>query len=383
MAALGLLVSVLPMAAFAHKVSSVSLISYFDTKEGTYLLDAAMEVIPSEEQALNDQISPKDAAREFAEGYLFVMFDEVEQSPKVDINIITASDEDTPDSLQQQEVVVKMSGDIPVGAKNFMMYLDPTSPMAVVMVVVKDKQPSRRMQVILAGEYSRQVNVEPLVKGDPFENPSGNLPKPEEQKASSTDEGEIDTSDRGEGDSIAGAFFAGWNGILGGTLLLILMPIGLFLLTTSVRPLIYQVAAVLIGQSLAVSLAAWGIAIAGLPIVQILGAILAVICFEAIFHQRLGWWRLPLLLFAGVLSGSILAGTGEFLRLFSDPTNMGVDDALAYVTGAELAILVTVLIAALVFLMLSRFDWYRKSVVQPLAVLIGGYGIFEAIGKLF
>ena len=41
----------------AHQVSSVSLISHLDTEKGTYLLDAAMEVVPSVDQAVNDQIS--------------------------------------------------------------------------------------------------------------------------------------------------------------------------------------------------------------------------------------------------------------------------------------------------------------------------------------
>ncbi|MEM7602994.1 MAG: hypothetical protein AAF357_16475, partial [Verrucomicrobiota bacterium] len=51
---------------YAHKVSSVSLISHLDTEEGTYLLDAAMEVVPSDDDLLNEQIPPEEAARELA-----------------------------------------------------------------------------------------------------------------------------------------------------------------------------------------------------------------------------------------------------------------------------------------------------------------------------
>ena len=79
-------------SVFAHKVSSVSLITHLDTEEGSYLLDAAMAVIPSEEQALNDQISPEDAARQFAEEYLVILFDELEQTPELTIERINTSD---------------------------------------------------------------------------------------------------------------------------------------------------------------------------------------------------------------------------------------------------------------------------------------------------
>jgi hypothetical protein len=78
--------------SIAHQVSSVSLISHLDTEKRTYLLDAAMEVVPSADQVLNDQISPEDAARQFAEEYLEIRFDDEEVTPKLEIAIETASD---------------------------------------------------------------------------------------------------------------------------------------------------------------------------------------------------------------------------------------------------------------------------------------------------
>ena len=71
-----LLVLFLTERGQSHQVSSVSLISHLDTEKRTYLLDAAMEVVPSIDQAVNDQISPEDAAREFAKEYLEILFDE-------------------------------------------------------------------------------------------------------------------------------------------------------------------------------------------------------------------------------------------------------------------------------------------------------------------
>ncbi len=134
-----------------------------------------MEVVPSEDPAVNDQVSPEDAAREFA-AYLNVMFDEAQQKPEMEISIEETSDQDTPEELRRRQVLTKLRGKIPDGAKEFLLYLDPRCPMAVVMVVVKDQQPSRRMQVILAGEYSRPVSVLPVQEGDPFNETAATAP---------------------------------------------------------------------------------------------------------------------------------------------------------------------------------------------------------------
>src|SRR5690606_19091248 len=104
--------------------SSVSLVSRLDTKERTYVLEAAMEVVPSEDAAQNDQISPEDAAREFS-SYLVVMFDRAEQEPTMEIAVEETSDADTPPELRRQQVITTLSGKIPEGAGEFLLYLDP------------------------------------------------------------------------------------------------------------------------------------------------------------------------------------------------------------------------------------------------------------------
>ncbi|MEM9281541.1 MAG: hypothetical protein AAGA96_06945 [Verrucomicrobiota bacterium] len=370
------------MALEAHRVSSVSLISYFDTEEGTYLLDAAMEVIPSDEQELNDQISPEDAARQFAEEYLAVMFDDVEQFPELTMELINASDEETPESLQRQELLVKFVGKIPEGAQDFMLYLDPNSPMAVVMVVVKDDQPSRRMQVILAGEFSRKVNVQPVVEGNPFDpspsdsaevDPGSSTGMPSGDSSRKDDDGVRTSIDK----MALGPFSAGWVSVFGGSLLLTLIPISIFLLTTKGRAMIYQVAAYLVGQSLTVSLAIWQIRLTSLPLELLLGLCLVLVAAEALFHERLKWWRFAGLFLAGLLAGALIANSPEFYQVFSAQLTPSMGRMLLFVTGSELATVVFCSLSAGVCLLVSRFPWYRSSFVQPLAVVMAGYGIYE------
>lgn len=361
-------------SVFAHKVSSVSLITHLDTDEGSYLLDVAMAVIPSEEQALNDQISPEVAARQFAEEYLVVLFDELEQTPELTIERINTSDEETPEELQQQEVVVKMNGTIPEGAKEYLLYLDPTSPMAVVMVVIKDEKPERRMQVILAGEYSRPVNIQPLVDGDPFDERDFESSGAETAGASQE---ESHFSDE------PGGFVSGWFGVMTSSPLLVLLPAAILLMTMKVWSTVFQLGAILIGQSAVVSLAACGLFPAILIAGPILGGLLAVAAFEALVHRELRWWRPNILFAAGVMAGALLAQTADFHRLFIEPGGISIGRLILYVTGTELAVVAVTLVAAGILLFLNRFDCYEKSVVQPLAVLVGGYGVFELVAELF
>lgn len=350
--------------ALAHKVSSVSLISRLEVEKGTYLLDAAMEVVPSDDDLLNDQIPPEEAARQFAEDFLVVMFDQIEESPELEISIETASDENTPEELQRKQVLVEMSGSIPASAKEFLLYLDPTCPMAVVMVVIKDDKPSRRMQVILPGEFSRPVNIQPIVEGDPFmetveeEPPAEELAEPERS-----------------GSVIAAGFSAFWQV----SLLPLALIASLFLLTTARKAVFIQIAALMIGLSLALALSAWGLISNRSWIVPATALLLVILSGESLFRHEFHVWRIFASFFAGAGIGIILASS-TFFRL-AVPTMGTVENSslIGFVFGAELALILCGLVAASFFLTMGRFDWYRKTLVTPVAVLLVAFGIFKAV----
>ena len=357
----------------AHQVSSVSLITHLDTEERTYLLDAAMAVIPSPDQARNDQISPEEAARLFAEDFLSVLFDEEEQTPELEIERIDTSDEETPQELQQQEVLVKMTGSIPRDAKEYLLYLDPSSPMAVVMVAIKDQKPERRMQVILAGEYSRPINVQPFMEENPFEAFS------EEKEEAAAPETSLRNA--GHQKEERGAFLSGWMDVIDGPFSLVLMPVVILLLTLKSWPTVIQLAALLVGQNTVISLMALNL-ISPIPSAALIfGGILAVLACEIFFKYALRWWRIVVLSVAGAMAGFMLAQRADFYRLFVEPEQVGFGQVILYVTGAELAVVIVALFSALLLLTLRRFKWYEKSVSQPLAAFIGAYGIFEVINN--
>ncbi|MEM6278955.1 MAG: hypothetical protein AAF733_05715 [Verrucomicrobiota bacterium] len=355
-------------AVSAHEVSSVSLISNLDTNEGTYLLDAAMEVIPSDDDFLNEQIPPEEAAREFAEEYLVTLFDDAEQTPELEISIESASDENTPAELQRKQVLVKMSGAIPKGAKEFLLYLESTCPMAVVMVVIKDEKPSRRMQVILPGEYSRPVVVLPVQDGDPFEAGESAEEGKEEGGAESFSEAAERTG-----------FASGWQGFWTASFLPLALVLSLFLMTTERRPVFIQFACFMIGLSLAISTLLWQLFETPAWMEVATALVLVFLAGEVLVHSRFKGWRFPLCFAGGFGAGALTAQ--EILRrspeLSAETQNLG--KMISIVLGAEVALIAAGVAAAALFLAMGRFDWYRKTVVTPVAVVLVGVGLFQLI----
>lgn len=371
----------------AHQVSSVSLVSRLDTEERTYHLDIAMEVIPSAEQALNDQISPEDAAREFAVEYLNVLFDEMEVTPELEISIEKTSDEETPEALQRKQVLVNLRGTFLEGTKEFLLYLDPTCPMAVIMVVIKDEKPSRRMQVVLAGEYSRPVNIQPILEGDPFT---------AAEKAMAEERGKGDgmpgISERPEVEAVPLSeilskntpcpFRTGWSSFYTASWLPPLLLIAILLLTMKGKSVFHQLAVLLIAQGMTIALAAWQIT----PVLSwsliAAAVVLIILSLEAVFHHELKWWRLIVVALGGSAAGQLIASTPEFFEFFGGSGEVSLKEVILFLLGTEVAFFAVGLVAAAILFFLSRKSWYRRAVVQPLATVITAYALFLLVEPL-
>ena len=124
----------------AHKVSTASLILYLDTeKERTYRIEMAMEVESSGDAATDDEIGPEDAARAFSENYLMVLIDEKEQLLKIETELASQSDPETPEELQKLAVIVTIKGILPDDAKEFALFLRETSPVSIVIATVEKR----------------------------------------------------------------------------------------------------------------------------------------------------------------------------------------------------------------------------------------------------
>lgn len=346
-------------SAEAHKVSSASVLVEIDTEKHTYQVGAAMEVAPSEDQALNDLISPEEAARTFAEEYLTILFDKDEQKPKLEIHTETASDKDTPPELQRKQVIVNLSGEIPKNAKEFLLYIDTRCPMAVVMVFIKDKQPARRMQVVLPGEFSRPFNAEPVIEGDPFEKKTAPAIKAEPIP--------VIEAPKPAGNNESSPFRAGWAAFLDGTLLHLALLAAVLLLGSSWRAMLLLVCALVAGQCVGVSLEVTSEGPPGpvLPIGVIALAVGAILKKNE--NPSFFWWYAPILVL-GFFQVSWLG-----LRMVEvKPFAMGFG-AVQLLCGSIIALLI---------ITLSRQKWYQSGFKIPAAVILAGYGLFLLIEDL-
>ena len=110
--------------ARAHKVSAVSVVTEIDTAKQTFKVELAMDVDPTGDPVIDDQIPPEAAATSFATESLTLYFDDQEFSVEPEIRIVTESDEETPEELQRKKAIGTLKGSIPEDSENFLLYVN-------------------------------------------------------------------------------------------------------------------------------------------------------------------------------------------------------------------------------------------------------------------
>jgi hypothetical protein len=70
-----------------------------------------------------------------------------------------------------------------------------------------------------------------------------------------------------------------------------------------------------------------------------------------------------------------------FSEVLAEGQSVSTVRLLGFIFGTEMGLVAAALVASGVLLFLSRFDWYRTSIVHPLTVLCSGYGIFLVIAR--
>ena len=385
--------------ARAHKVSAVSVVSEIDTASQTFKVELAMDVDPTGDPTIDDQIPPEKAATTFATESLTLYFDDQEVSVEPEIKIITESDEATPNELKRKKAIGTLRGSIPKDSENFLLYVNESTEAAVVMVVIKDGKPARRLQVLYPGEFSNPVSVLPVIEGDPFEGKDGEKKQataaqpetketpdaPTESLAADRTKGEEPAEEEktavGPGNAggtvpPAGHFKSGFQAMLTKGLDLWLAVLALALLAVKPGPVVRQLAVVLVAHVVGFFLAKTGtvdgsMAAAG-PVAALGAAILAI---DNLFSERLRAHRAIAIVAIGFFQGLVLA---RFCSLDS-----GSASALAgWLGGAAGATIGLGLLALLILGPLANKAWFRYWVRTPACVLIAGVSIFRGLEYL-
>ena len=160
----------------------------------------------------------------------------------------------------------------------------------------------------------------------------------------------------------------------------ILFVLGLFLLGTQLRSLIWQVTAFTVAHALTLALAVFDVVSLPARVVEPLIAVSIVyVAGENVLTDRLTPWR-PAVVFAfGLLHGLGFAGALRELGLPEQEQLLGL---LSFNVGIELGQLLVVGLALASVGWCRRRSWYRARVAVPLSVLIGGVGLFWALERV-
>lgn len=369
------------LSAWAHKVSAVSVVAEFHTKDRSFKVELAMDVDPSGDPTIDDQIPPEEAAHAFATESLVIFFDDAPVSPEPEIRVLTASDEDTPAELQRKKVIGTLKGTYPEGAEHFLLQVDESTEAAVVMVTIKDQKPSRRLQVLYPGEFSNPLSL--ATRPASREGGDDATANPEESRSEDSESTETVTNAEAlpPPPGMVSWIKRGFEAILPHGVDFWAFMLAMFALSLRSKPLGWQLALYTSAHSLALALAAFKLLdLPPLLVAAVVAIGPLVLAIDNLFHQRLVTWRGVAVFVFGLFHGMALAtilwdGAPRISTLL--PALVGFN------VGIECAQFLVLAGASLVAAWLHQKSWFRPWVVHPLCILLAGIAVYRLVEVLW
>jgi len=181
-------------------------------------------------------------------------------------------------------------------------------------------------------------------------------------------------SPRGTLDVFAEYTEAGFLHILPNGMDHILFILGLYLFSTRIRPLLWQVTMFTIAHTITLGLAMYGLVQLPASVVEPLIALsIAYVGIENLMQRRLGNSRLLLVFGFGLLHG---IGFASMLSDFGMPTDAFATALISFNIGVELGQVTLILLAWLALgLWFERREWYRPLIVTPASLTIGAVAL--------
>jgi len=161
-----------------------------------------------------------------------------------------------------------------------------------------------------------------------------------------------------------------------------LFVLGLFLLSTRLAPLLWQVTAFTLAHSITLALSMYGVIELSPAIVEpLIAASIVAVAVENLVTARLHAWRVFVVFAFGLLHGLGFAGVLTEIGLPRDQFVTGLVAFNVGVEGGQLAVI------ALAFLAVGYWfrqkPWYRARVVLPLSALIALTGAYWMVERLW
>lgn len=162
----------------------------------------------------------------------------------------------------------------------------------------------------------------------------------------------------------------------------ILFVLGLFFLSTRLRPLLWQVSAFTVAHTITLALGALGTVSVPAEIVEpLIAASITFVAIENVMTSALHRWR-PLVVFGfGLLHG---LGFASVLDEFGLPEGQFIPALLGFNVGVELGQLAVIAIAFLaVGYWFGRKPWYRSAIAVPASLVIATIGAWWFVERTF
>jgi len=160
----------------------------------------------------------------------------------------------------------------------------------------------------------------------------------------------------------------------------ILFVLGLFLLSTRVTPLLWQVTTFTVAHSITLGLSTYGVIALPSRVVEPLIALsIAYVAIENLATRELKPWRLALVFLFGLLHGLGFAGV---LRELGLPRGEFLAGLLAFNVGVEGGQLTVIAVAMLLTWRFVNRSWYRRRVVIPASLIIAAIGIYWTVTRI-
>ena len=161
----------------------------------------------------------------------------------------------------------------------------------------------------------------------------------------------------------------------------ILFVLGLFLLATRFKPLLWQVTSFTLAHSITLGLSIYGVFSLSPSIVEpLISASIVYVAVENMLTARLHAWRVAVVFGFGLLHGLGFAGV---LREVGLPRAEFLTGLIAFNLGVELGQLAVILLAFLaVGLWFKDRPWYRQRVVLPASAFIAVVGLYWTVERI-
>lgn len=162
----------------------------------------------------------------------------------------------------------------------------------------------------------------------------------------------------------------------------VLFVLGIFLLATQLRAVMWQVSAFTVAHTITLALTVYGVVSLPSRIVEPLIALSIVyVAVENVFTSKLHAWRPAIVFCFGLLHGMGFAGVLSEIGL---PRSEFVPALLSFNAGVECGQLAVIFTAFLLIGMpFRRREWYRSRVVIAGSLMIAAVGLYWSVQRVF